>query len=137
MGDAIAPTTGPKPRYVRPDVDRADAVSVEAEPTSWTDIDTAVRLVSMPAAGTLLRRIGFVLELNLHSQPFCLVGDHPANLARNHLVDALVGRRAIVHLLPQIPHIADDDRLHPACMEGGDQGGRLLCRISRIWRFSF
>lgn len=80
----------------------------------------------MQAARTLSRRVGLVLEYHLHAHPLRLVGDHPAHLAGNPLVDALIGAGPIVPPLPQIPHIAHDHRLHPARVEGEEEGGRLF-----------
>lgn len=113
-------------QILAPDVHRADAIPMETEPTGRTRIHATMRLAPMSAARTLLRGVGFVLERHAHPQSLGLVGNHPADVARDHLVDVLVGGWTVVHPLPQIPHIAHDHRLHPARVEGGDQGGRLL-----------
>jgi len=56
-----------------------------------------------------------------HSQPFCLIGEHVPRGAMNHLMESLVGLQTIVQILPNIPHIANDYRLCPSRVEGGDE----------------
>ena len=112
-------------QILAPDVDRSDTIPMEVESAGRALVDPTPGLVPLVATGALLRGVRLILKCHPHAQPLGLVSDHPADLAGDHLVDPLVGRGAVVHPLPQIPHIADDHRLHPACVEGGDQEVRV------------
>jgi hypothetical protein len=113
-------------QILAPDVDRTDAIAVEAKATGLADIHTHSGFVPTSASWAFLGGVRLILENHPHPKLFCFVGDQPANLPCGHLMNWLVGRRPVIHSLPQIPHIADDHRLHPARVEGGDQGGCLF-----------
>lgn len=83
-------------------------------------------LLTTPTGRTGLGCVGFILQDNHHASTFALVREQEARLAAYHLMNLLVGLRAIVESLPDVPHIANDYRLDTIAMECRNKSGRLL-----------
>jgi hypothetical protein len=79
----------------------------------------------------------FVHQHHLHPQHPGFVGEHVSDNAAGHLMQALVGGRPMVGVRPfaNSTDVANDDRLHPLLVQGGDKvGGELVQRIFQLIR---
>ncbi len=123
-------------RILLPDINRADSVPVEHEPAVATAVHAPRRFVPVPTHRARPRGVPFIHQDHLHAQTLGLVGEHVPDQAAGHLVEALVGRRAAVGALPDITDVANDDGLHAALVERGDEfAGELVQRIFELMSY--
>lgn len=110
-----------------PDVDRANPITMVGPSTlrtpKHTPLDLAAHIEAMRASPA---RVVLVLQRNIHTQPFCLVGELVADRAMRPLMDFLVVGVSNIVVLPDIAYIAYHNRLHAICVERGDQSGCAL-----------
>ena len=105
----------------------ADAIAMIPKATA-TPILTAPRLMALATGWTGLRRVRFLLQGGFHAERFGLVGEQESRLPVEHLVNLLVGFRAVVEPLPDIAHIPDDEGLDPRVIQGRNKPRRGFMR---------
>ena len=117
------------PTILVPDVDRSHAVPVPGElaPLVRATEDAPCDLApSMSALRTGTAGIRFLLQDNLDPTPLGLIGEQEAHAPVRPLVNLLVIGGANISRLPDIAHIANDQRSHACLVQRGDQFACLL-----------
>jgi hypothetical protein len=86
----------------------------------------------MHALRTGTARVRFLLQDDFHAQVLCFVGEFEAYRTCRPLVNFLVVRVTNIAGLPEIAHIANDQRSHACCIQSGYQVCRLLMQSAQI-----
>jgi hypothetical protein len=116
-------------QILSPDVDRSHPVAVIDEPASLVRAaehaprDLAPHVQALRASAG---RIGFLLQGDANSQELRFVGELEAHAAMRPLVDFLVVGVTNIGLLPEIAHIANDQRSDASLIERRYQARGLL-----------
>ena len=104
-----------------PDIDRTYGIAMRPKATTATKISTpGLASLSTPGAGGG----GTPLFVDDHcaAEGLPFIKDPMSRLPEGPLVELLVDLVAVVQLRPDIAHITNHERLHPAFEEGGDEG---------------
>src|SRR5260370_20532982 len=110
------------------DISRSDSIPMPmisaCAASKVSPLGTAFLAVSTDWTGSA--GVALLLQDHLHAQTLCLIGEQVPCMAMGPLMETLVIWRADIHPLPNIFHIAYDDRLDPLLIQGRDHGSGLF-----------